>query len=78
MRSDSFVAQLEAARMGLGAIVMGDALARRVGDLVKVASAADSWPKEPAYVVLHKDLRRVPRVRAVLDFLQEKVREWEL
>ncbi len=78
LRSDSFVAQLEAARMGLGAIVMGDALARRVGDLVKVTSPADSWPKEPAYIVLHKDLRRVPRVRAVLDFLQEKVQEWEL
>ena len=76
LRSDSFVAQLQAARMGLGALTVGNALAERLGGLAKVASAADEWPKEPAYMVLHKDLRRVPRVRVVLDFLQEKVAGW--
>lgn len=78
LRSDSFVAQLQAARMGLGAIVIGDALAERIGGLHKVASPADAWPKEPAFAVVHRDLRRVPRVRVVLDFLQEQVRQWGL
>ncbi len=78
VRSDSFVAQIQAARMGLGAIVIGDALAGRIGDLHKVASQADAWPEEPAFAVVHRDLRRVPRVRVVLDFLQEQVRQWGL
>ncbi|MFT5583847.1 MAG: DNA-binding transcriptional LysR family regulator [Cognaticolwellia sp.] len=78
VRSDSFVAQIQAARLGLGAIMMGSALARHIGGLVPVASVADEWPSEPAYAVVHKDLRRVPRVRVVLDFLQEQVQSWAL
>ena len=34
---------------------------------------AAGWPRDELYMVTHRSLRRVPRVRAVWEFLLERI-----
>lgn len=70
LRSDSGLAQLAAVRAGLGAGIVQAALAEASGLLRLLPGLA---PEMPAWVVMHEDLRRVARVRAVFDHLVERL-----
>jgi DNA-binding transcriptional LysR family regulator len=68
LRVNNWLVMREAARAGAGLAVLpsyladGDARLRRVGSLLREV-AADQW------LLVHRDLRALPRVRAVMDAL---------
>lgn len=71
-RADSQLAQLAAIRAGIGIGICQSGLARRSPQLVEVLPGRldiglDTW------IVMHEDLRRVARVRAVFDHLVEEL-----
>lgn len=72
-RTNSDHAMEEAAELGQGICVLADAQARGSA-LVRIGSD-DTPPPVPAFLVFHRELRRVPRVRAVLRALEEGLRQ---
>lgn len=70
MRTDSHPAQLALARAGLGIAVVQRPVGLADPRLVPVLPDAFAAPL-PMWLVTHRDLRHVPRVRAVLDHLAE-------
>ena len=78
VRSDSLGVQLAAATAGLGvALVPAPSLAHYGLVAVKIAprlrADADAWPTDDLFLVTHRALRDVPRVRAVWDALVRHV-----
>jgi DNA-binding transcriptional LysR family regulator len=78
VRSDSLRVQLAVVSRGVGVALVPAPSVEAYG-LVPVqlgaslrAAAAD-WPADELYLVTHRALRGVPRVRAVWDFLRERV-----
>jgi len=74
-RSSSMLAILEAVRQGAGiaALVVQDA---RTADLVRIE--VDSiGPTQPMYLVYHRELRSVPRVKAVVAALLAYLRSFD-
>jgi DNA-binding transcriptional LysR family regulator len=74
VRSDSLVVQLALLRAGAGvALVPEPSLAHYGLSPIKVAAAlkaeAASWPVDELYLVTHRALREVPRVRVVWETL---------
>lgn len=71
LRSNSMIPLMTAARMGACAILAPEFIARRFPELV-----AD--PGKPVtrelWLVLHRDVRKIPRVRVVADYLAEEIR----
>ncbi|HXH02426.1 MAG TPA: LysR substrate-binding domain-containing protein, partial [Candidatus Competibacteraceae bacterium] len=70
LRSDSFPVLARAAAAGLGIALLPEALGRDCPGLVPVLPGCRPPPRQ-AWLVVHKDLRYVARVRAVLEFLAE-------
>jgi DNA-binding transcriptional LysR family regulator len=68
LRTDSDLAQLAAIRAGIGAGIAQVQLAQGLTRLLPGVA-----PAMPAWVVMHEDLRRVARVRAVFDHLVERL-----
>ena len=74
VRSNSLRVQLAAAARGLGLALVPEPSAAHYG-LAPVAlspalrSASTSWPVDALFLVTHRALRQVPRVRAVWDLL---------
>jgi len=70
-RCNSTIALLAAARQGLGVVV----LPCYIGDADPLLRRLDGPepPPEEMWLVVHGDLRRAPRVRAVIDWLDELV-----
>ncbi|MCB9668513.1 MAG: LysR family transcriptional regulator [Alphaproteobacteria bacterium] len=73
MANDHLVLR-EAVRRGLGASLFGDREAATVG-LVPVPVALPELPGLPIYLVVHRALRGVPRVRAVIEAIDALVEE---
>ncbi len=73
LRASSDLAQLAALRAGFGIGVCQSGLAARDPALVRLL-AADFAPTLPVWIVMHEDLRAVPRCRAVFDLLAEHLR----
>lgn len=73
LRANRVEAQLAAARQGLGLAVLPDALAERDPTLERCA-VDDPPPAATLWLVAHRTLLRVPRVRAVWTFLDESAR----
>lgn len=69
-RSDSDLVQLAAIRAGHGIGVCQTAIAARSPDLVRILPEVFSMTLD-CWLVTHQNLRRVPRIRAVLDGLAE-------
>ncbi len=72
VRSDSLRVQLAAAAAGAGVALVPEPSVAHYGLVpVKLASAlrasAASWPEDELFLVMHRALRDVPRVRAVWD-----------
>jgi DNA-binding transcriptional LysR family regulator len=70
LKSNSPQAQLEAASAGMGLALLPCYLADPVPGLVRVLPASKGVVRG-LWLVLHRDLRHVPRVRALADFLTE-------
>lgn len=70
LRSNSRYAQLAAARAGAGVVLLPCYLADAEQGLVRLCKP-ELVPAREAWLVVHQDLQRVPRVRAVIDFVGE-------
>ncbi|AXJ94153.1 MULTISPECIES: LysR family transcriptional regulator [unclassified Sphingomonas] len=68
LRVDSDAAQFAAIRAGFGIGICQTAIARRDPALVRVLADALDLPL-PLWIVMHEDLRRIARYRAVFDAL---------
>jgi DNA-binding transcriptional LysR family regulator len=78
LRTNSFAAQIEAARAGVSVMVTAEPFAALDGLCrVPLAGAAKralaEMPSQPIFLVGHQALRRVPRVAVVWTFLREKM-----
>jgi len=78
LRSDSLVVHLEAAAAGVGVALVPEPSVEhyrlaRVELAAPLREAASSWPTDELYLVTHRALRDVPRVRAVWDLLAERL-----
>lgn len=69
VKSNSDAAIVEATLAGQGMSVLADAYARTVPGLVRLTCEVP-FPQVPIYLVFHRELRNVPRVRLVIDALQ--------
>jgi DNA-binding transcriptional LysR family regulator len=77
-RTDSFAVQLAAAAAGLGVVLVPEPSAAYHGlERVRLApalkEAAEDWPVSDLFLVAHRALREVPRVRVVWDLLVERL-----
>lgn len=78
VRSDSMTVQLAAAAAGVG-VTLAPVLTAAHHGLVPVTlgaalrAGASEWPEDELFLVTHRSLRDVPRVRVVWDLLVERV-----
>ncbi|WP_428265870.1 LysR family transcriptional regulator [Haliangium sp.] len=70
--SDSFLAMRAAATAGVGAMVLPRVQGSTVG-LVEVPGIEVNLPELSWYLVVHRALRRVPRIEAVIELLDEAI-----
>jgi DNA-binding transcriptional LysR family regulator len=75
MWSNSFLALRAAVQHGVGCTVTTALQARHSGLVPVDVPGLPSLPDAPLYLVVHAALQHVPRVRAVVDFLDEALRE---
>jgi DNA-binding transcriptional LysR family regulator len=73
LRSSSQTTQAAAARAGFGVALLPRYVAAADPDLVPVSLAA-RLPEREVWLVIRRDLRNVPRVRALADYLAEVFR----
>lgn len=72
-RSNSDLALRAATERGQGIFLMAEALGREVEGLVRL-DTDEPLPSVPVFLVFHRELRRVPRIRAVTSALEEALR----
>jgi DNA-binding transcriptional LysR family regulator len=70
LRTNDLESQLAAARAQLGVLALPEYVAKRYPELVPVRSRLRPIARE-LWLVVHEDLRGLPSVRAVIDFLCE-------
>ena len=80
VRCDSLMLQLALAKRGAGVALVPEPSASHYGLVpVKTSSAlredAGAWPSDDLFLVTHRALRQVPRVRVVWDLLMARVGE---
>ena len=75
LKTDSHPTHFAAVRAGVGIGVVQRPVADRDPDLVPVLPGID-FARLDTFLVSHKDLLRLPKVRAVFDFLAEAFREF--
>jgi DNA-binding transcriptional LysR family regulator len=68
LRCDEVFTRLAAADAGLGLAMLPHILAQRSLQLQRVLEA-EELPSKPVWLAVHRDLRHLPRVRVVLDWL---------
>lgn len=66
--------RIEAARLGIGAALLPDMIAERVPELMRVTEGPALMQRD-IYVLVHEDMKSVPRIRACTDVLIESIRE---
>ncbi|HEX8450506.1 MAG TPA: LysR family transcriptional regulator [Longimicrobium sp.] len=72
LRSNTMAALLEAARAGLGCAVLS-CFAGEADPLLRRVPAPRAMPPVPLWLIYHEDLKRSPRVRAAVAFVDEVV-----
>lgn len=72
LRSSSMSVQLQAVERGLGRAIVGDLIGEKMG----WTRLQQLDGREKAWAVFHHQLRGVPRLQAVLDFLREQTVRW--
>ena len=73
IRVDSLIGMLDAVRNGLGAGMLLCLLADGEKDLVRLAEPFSELDTE-LWILTHPDLKHVARIKALTDFLYEKLR----
>jgi DNA-binding transcriptional LysR family regulator len=73
LRSDDTHTRLAAAEAGLGLAVLPHVLARRSSQLKQVIKSVEA-PRKTIWLVVHRDLRHLARVRTVLDWLGDLIK----
>lgn len=73
LRSDDTHTRLAAAEAGLGLAVLPHVLARRSSQLQQIMKSMEV-PRKTIWLVVHRDLRHLARVRAALDWLAELIK----
>lgn len=73
-RSNSDLALQEAAELGQGICMLAEAQGRTVEGLVRLDVDA-ALPSVPVFLVFHRELRTVPRVRVVVNALEAALRQ---
>lgn len=73
LRSDSTLLRLEATEQGLGIAVMPHLVAAASPGLEPVLPELEG-PSRTIWIAVHRDLRHVPRIRAVMGFLTQTIR----
>lgn len=68
LRTDDLVAQWQAVRSGIGIGFTADYLAREAKDVVALLPMLEI-PPLPVWLVVHREIRSSPRIRAVFDHL---------
>jgi DNA-binding transcriptional LysR family regulator len=74
LRSTSSVTRLAAARAGLGIALLPCLLAATDPGVVRLPS--EGAPSQPMWLVHHRDLAAVPRIRVTLDYLARAAKRW--
>ncbi|HEX2734976.1 MAG TPA: LysR family transcriptional regulator [Polyangiaceae bacterium] len=74
MRSNSDSVIQRAVELGQGIALLADAQARAASNLVRLLTEEEA-PALTAYVVYHRDLKSVPRIRITVDALQAALRD---
>ena len=74
LRTTTLGVRLRATRSGLGVSVLARALAERYPELERV-EGLPAMPEIPVWLVGHRALRNLPRIKAVWTFLEELVSE---
>ena len=69
LRSDSVAIRLAAAQAGVGIALLPCIAADNAPGLVRLQWRADPAPIQDLWLVSHNDVARIPRVRAVLEFI---------
>lgn len=72
IRTNSISAKLAAVRSGLGIVHLPRYLAQNEPELVRVDLGAPPF-KRPMWLVMHADMRDIPRIRATADFLADAI-----
>jgi DNA-binding transcriptional LysR family regulator len=72
VRSNSYEARIHAAKRDMGIVMMGIGSAAQHPELHFIALDAP-LPSIPFFLTMHRDLRKVPRVRGVADALHEVI-----
>lgn len=68
LRSDSTLVRFGAAEQGLGVAVLPHIVAATSSHFHRIAPDAEG-PSRTIWIAVHRDLRHVPRIRSVMDFL---------
>jgi len=81
LRSDSLSAQLAAIGAGAGIGLLPEPSAKHYGLVPVKLSAAlreavSEWPSDDLFLVTHRALREVPRVRAIWDLLEKRAADF--
>jgi DNA-binding transcriptional LysR family regulator len=69
-RSNSVASLVEAAKAGLGVVVLPCFVARKEPSLIRLATEGESLTSD-AWLLVHRDLKDTPRIRAFIDFAVE-------
>ena len=72
-RSDDFIVQWQAVRAGLGVGFCADYMARTDPDVLPVLPGLLKIPPLPVWLTVHREIRTNRRIRAVYDFLAERL-----
>jgi len=70
LSGDTTLLLIAMAKQGLGAVVIPEVIGHVAG-LERIAAKTDDIPSISYYLVVHRALRSVPRIAAVIDFLLE-------
>jgi DNA-binding transcriptional LysR family regulator len=68
LSSDSTVTRFKATASGVGLSLQPDVLAQTSPNLIRLFKSAQ-LPSHKVWLVYHEDVRKIPRIRAVVDFL---------
>ncbi|KLN61719.1 hypothetical protein WH96_05215 [Kiloniella spongiae] len=74
LRSDSVANLLDAVRLGIGATILPCFIGEQDPNLVRL-TPGQTVSQRDIWLLMHKDLRRVPRIRTFVDFFVQRIKE---